>query len=104
MQLDGQKLEIEPEAHGGIPEDKLFQTRQRHMWSQNNFSELWLLSVSTRRTQEFLQRQEVQALWAVGQDDTLLVTQAKQEQRLRSKPMNKENKNLYSTQILIVRS
>lgn len=101
VQLDGQKLEPEPEAHGGIPWGKLFQTWQRYMWSQNTLTELQLLLVSTRRrTQEILQRQETQALGAMGQDDT----QEKQEQSHRPKPINKGNKKLYPTQLFIVRS
>lgn len=50
------------------------------------------------------QRQEAQTLGAVGQDDPLLVTQAKQEQSHRPEPINKGNKKPYPTQIFIVRS
>lgn len=90
VQLDGQKLEPEPEDRGGIPWGKWFQTWQRYIWSQNTLTEMQLLLVSTRRrTQEILQRQETQALGAVGQDDT----QAKKEQRHRPKPINQRNKN-----------
>lgn len=105
VQLDDQKLQLEPEAHGGISGGIWFQTLQRYMWSQNTLREQWLLSVSTRRrTPEILQRQEAQALWAVGQDDMLLVTQANQEQSLRPKPIKKGNKKLYPTQRFTVRS